>query len=132
MSDAESGTVSETIDLQGIMELIPHRYPMLLIDRVEKVKLDNSAVGIKNVTFNEHFFQGHFPAKPVMPGVLIIEAMAQTAAVLAARTMGDDARGSSSISCPSNRRSSASRSFRATCFIFMSPSCGAEIAASGS
>ncbi len=93
MSDAESGTVSETIDLQGIMELIPHRYPMLLIDRVEKVKLDDSAVGIKNVTFNEHFFQGHFPAKPVMPGVLIIEAMAQTAAVLAARTMGDDARG---------------------------------------
>ena len=93
MTDAETGTASEVIDVHGIMELIPHRYPMLLIDRVVDVKLDESAVGIKNVTINEHFFQGHFPAKAVMPGVLIIEAMAQTAAVLAAKTMGDDAKG---------------------------------------
>ena len=93
MTDAETGTASEVIDVHGIMELIPHRYPMLLIDRVVDLKLDESAVGIKNVTINEHFFQGHFPAKAVMPGVLIIEAMAQTAAVLAAKTMGDDAKG---------------------------------------
>jgi 3-hydroxyacyl-[acyl-carrier-protein] dehydratase len=89
----EIESAGTTIDLAGIMELIPHRYPMLLIDRVEEVKLDESAVGIKNVTINEHFFQGHFPARPVMPGVLIIEAMAQTAAVLAAKTIGEDAKG---------------------------------------
>jgi 3-hydroxyacyl-[acyl-carrier-protein] dehydratase len=83
----------ETIDLAGIMALIPHRYPMLLIDRVVELKLDESAIGIKNVTINEHFFQGHFPTRPVMPGVLIIEAMAQTAAVLASRTIGEEAKG---------------------------------------
>ena len=93
MTDAETGTASEVIDVHGIMELIPHRYPMLLIDRVVDVQLDESATGIKNVTINENFFQGHFPAKAVMPGVLIIEAMAQTSAVLAAKTMGDDAKG---------------------------------------
>jgi len=93
MTGAETETASEIIDVHGIMELIPHRYPMLLIDRVIDVKLDESATGIKNVTINEHFFQGHFPAKAVMPGVLIIESMAQTSAVLAAKTMGDDAKG---------------------------------------
>ena len=93
MTGAETETTSEIIDVHGIMELIPHRYPMLLIDRVIDVKLDESATGIKNVTINEHFFQGHFPAKAVMPGVLIVEAMAQTSAVLAAKTMGDDAKG---------------------------------------
>ena len=93
MTDAETGTASEVIDVHGIMELIPHRYPMLLIDRVVDVQLDESATGIKNVTINENFFQGHFPVKAVMPGVLIIEAMAQTSAVLAAKTMGDDAKG---------------------------------------
>ena len=93
MTDAETGTASEVIDVHGIMELIPHRYPMLLIDRVVDLKLDESAVGIKNVTINENFFQGHFPAKAVMPGVLIVEAMAQTSAVLAAKTLGDDAKG---------------------------------------
>jgi len=93
MTGAETETASEIIDVQGIMELIPHRYPMLLIDRVIDVKLDESATGIKNVTINEYFFQGHFPAKAVMPGVLIIESMAQTSAVLAAKTMGDDAKG---------------------------------------
>lgn len=78
----------QSIDIQEIMELIPHRFPMLLIDRVEKVKLDHSAVGIKNVSMNEWYFQGHFPSQPVLPGVLIIEAMAQAAGVLVVKTMG--------------------------------------------
>ncbi len=75
------------------MHAIPHRYPMLMIDRVVDVVLDQSAVGVKNVSVNEHFFQGHFPGHPVMPGVLIIESMAQTAAVLVVETLGGDAAG---------------------------------------
>jgi len=82
-----------TIDLKRILEMIPHRYPMLLIDRVDEVVKDVSAVGIKAVTMNEPFFQGHFPGHPVMPGVLIIEAMAQTAAVHAVHSMGGEAEG---------------------------------------
>lgn len=70
------------IDITRVMQMIPHRYPMLMIDRVVNVVRGESAIGIKNVTINEHFFQGHFPQRPVMPGVLIIESMAQTAAVL--------------------------------------------------
>jgi 3-hydroxyacyl-[acyl-carrier-protein] dehydratase len=70
------------IDIQRIMKMIPHRYPFLLVDRVEDVVRGESAVGVKNVSINEPFFQGHFPSRPVMPGVLIVEAMAQTAAVL--------------------------------------------------
>jgi len=77
-----------TIDLQRIMQMIPHRYPFLMIDKVENVISGESAVGIKNVTINEPFFQGHFPSEPVMPGVLIIEAMAQTSAVLVVHTLG--------------------------------------------
>ena len=77
-----------TINLQRVLQMIPHRYPFLMIDRVEDVITDKSAVGIKNVTINEPFFQGHFPSEPVMPGVLIIEAMAQTAAVLVVHTLG--------------------------------------------
>ena len=75
---------SETITLNyhEIIDLIPHRYPFLLIDRVEEIIVNESATGIKNVTINENFFTGHFPDFPVMPGVLIIEAMAQTAACL--------------------------------------------------
>lgn len=77
-----------TINLQRVLQMIPHRYPFLMIDRVEEVITGKSAVGIKNVTINEPFFQGHFPSEPVMPGVLIIEAMAQTAAVLVVHTLG--------------------------------------------
>lgn len=73
-----------TIDILKIMRMIPHRYPMLLVDRVVEVVPDESAVGIKNVTINEPHFMGHFPTRPIMPGVMIIESMAQTAAVLVA------------------------------------------------
>ena len=76
------------IDINRIMAMLPHRYPILLVDRVIDVVPDVSAVGIKNVTINEPFFEGHFPGHPVMPGVLIIEALAQTAAVMAMATMG--------------------------------------------
>ena len=82
-----------TIDIARIMHAIPHRYPMLLIDRVVELHRNRSAIGIKNITVNEHFFQGHFPGHPVMPAVLIIESMAQTAAVLVVETVGDDVAG---------------------------------------
>jgi 3-hydroxyacyl-[acyl-carrier-protein] dehydratase len=79
------------IEAKQIITMIPHRYPFLLIDRLVDVRHDHSAVGIKNVTVNEPFFPGHFPGHPVMPGVLIIEAMAQTAATLVISTLGQDA-----------------------------------------
>jgi 3-hydroxyacyl-[acyl-carrier-protein] dehydratase len=84
---------SSTIDLLRIMEMIPHRYPFLMIDRVVDVVRDASAVGIKNVTVNEPHFQGHFPSRPIMPGVLIVEAMAQTAGVLVVHTLGPASEG---------------------------------------
>ena len=84
---------SVQIDVQRIMEMIPHRHPFLMIDRVVDVVANERATGIKNLSINEHFFQGHFPSRPVMPGVLIIEAMAQTAAVLVVHTLGPDAEG---------------------------------------
>ncbi len=83
----------KTYDISRIMEMIPHRYPFLLIDRVERVVASESAVGIKNVTVNEPHFPGHFPGHPVMPGVLIIEAMAQTAAIVVVDAMGEDVEG---------------------------------------
>src|SRR5271168_370092 len=81
------------IDIGRVMEMIPHRYPMLMIDKVVDVVANASATGVKNVSINEPYFQGHFPARPVMPGVLIIEAMAQTAAVLVVHTLGPAAEG---------------------------------------
>ena len=77
----------EKIDINEIMSIIPHRYPFLLIDRVVEIELKKSIIGIKNVTANEPQFTGHFPTRPVMPGVLIIEAMAQLSAVLVAKSM---------------------------------------------
>lgn len=79
--------VSDIINLEEIQQLIPHRYPFLLVDKVINYKKMESCTGIKNVTINENFFQGHFPNNPVMPGVLIIEAMAQTSAVLVAKSL---------------------------------------------
>jgi 3-hydroxyacyl-[acyl-carrier-protein] dehydratase len=81
------------VTIERIMEMIPHRYPFLMIDKVIEMDLGESAVAVKNVTINEPFFVGHFPGKPVMPGVLIIEAMAQTCAVLVVQTMGAEAEG---------------------------------------
>jgi 3-hydroxyacyl-[acyl-carrier-protein] dehydratase len=77
----------EMVDIREIMQMIPHRYPFLLVDRVTSFVQAESIVGIKNVTFNEPHFTGHFPDNPVMPGVLMIEAMAQISAVLVAKTL---------------------------------------------
>ena len=77
----EIGNIS-AMDIGKLLKNVPHRYPFLLIDRVEEIKGLESGIGIKNVTFNEPHFQGHFPAAPIMPGVLIIEAMAQTVAAI--------------------------------------------------
>ena len=71
------------IDIKGIMEILPHRYPFLLVDRIVAIEKGKTITGIKNVTVNEPFFQGHFPGEPVMPGVLILEAMAQVGGILA-------------------------------------------------
>ncbi|HQT86063.1 MULTISPECIES: 3-hydroxyacyl-ACP dehydratase FabZ [Acidiphilium] len=87
-SSAPATPAGRTIDIAGILHAIPHRYPFLLIDRVVELVENVSAVGVKNVSVNENFFQGHFPGHPVMPGVLIIESMAQTAAVLVVETLG--------------------------------------------
>jgi 3-hydroxyacyl-[acyl-carrier-protein] dehydratase len=76
------------IDAVELMTLLPHRHPFLLIDRLTDVVLGESATGIKGVTMNEHFFVGHFPDRPIMPGVLIVEAMAQTAGALVVKSMG--------------------------------------------
>ena len=81
------------LDVQAIEAIIPHRYPFLLVDRIEEIEPGKSATGIKNVTANEWFFEGHFPGRKVMPGVLIIESMAQTAAVLVVATLGPEAEG---------------------------------------
>ena len=84
MSDAEDRGELGTLDIRRLLELLPHRYPFLLVDRIVDIDADRSARGIKNVTFNEPHFTGHFPDQPVMPGVLIIEGMAQTAGAICA------------------------------------------------
>ena len=88
-----STDVKTTMDINRIMEMIPHRYPILLIDRILEIDPGNSAIALKNVTMNEPHFQGYFPETPVMPGVLIVEAMAQTAAVVVIEAMGSSAEG---------------------------------------
>ena len=88
-----TGDTSGTIDMQEILRRIPHRYPFLLIDRAEAYVANTSIVGIKNVTANEPFFPGHFPGNPVMPGVLIVEAIGQTGAVLMSKTLDADVSG---------------------------------------
>ena len=81
MNDAV-GTDLDVLDIQQLLEYLPHRYPFLLVDRIVRMKSDESCVGIKNVTFNEPQFQGHFPGRPIMPGILLVEGMAQTAGAL--------------------------------------------------
>jgi 3-hydroxyacyl-[acyl-carrier-protein] dehydratase len=92
-SRQDAGTAIPSIDIVQLMKMLPHRYPMLMIDRLEEIVTGHSAVGVKNVTVNEPFFQGHFPNKPIMPGVLIIESMAQTAAALVVHSMGGSSAG---------------------------------------
>ena len=82
-----------SIVVEGVMKMIPHRYPFLMIDRVVDLMPGRGAIGIKNVTINEPFFQGHFPGRPVFPGVLLIEAMAQTAAVVVVHALGAQSEG---------------------------------------
>jgi 3-hydroxyacyl-[acyl-carrier-protein] dehydratase len=81
------------VDILRIMQMIPHRYPLLLVDKVVDIVPGESAIGVKNVTYNEPQFQGHFPRRPVMPGVMIIESMAQTAGVLVVHSLGKEAEG---------------------------------------
>jgi len=89
MSEQTEGREVERFEIEDILEAIPHRYPFLMVDRVIDVIPDVGAIGIKNVSINEAHFQGHFPRQPVMPGVLIVESMAQTAAILVASTLGE-------------------------------------------
>ncbi len=86
-------STSAEVDIERVMAMIPHRYPFLMIDRVTEIIPWKSAIGIKSVSVNEPHFQGHFPRRKIMPGVLIIEAMAQTAAVLVVETLGAEAEG---------------------------------------
>ena len=93
MADFENEEVVNTVDTKRIMEMLPHRYPFLMIDRVTNIVPNEGATGIKNVTANEAQFQGHFPNHPIMPGVLIVEAIAQTSAIVVVSTLGKKAEG---------------------------------------
>lgn len=88
MSEGETAANIGPLDIKRVLAALPHRYPMLLVDRVEELIPDRSIAAVKAVSFNESFFQGHFPGRPIMPGVLIIEALAQAAGVLAVETLG--------------------------------------------
>jgi 3-hydroxyacyl-[acyl-carrier-protein] dehydratase len=90
MDDATKKPALGTADIMRVLRLLPHRYPFLLVDRMYDIDGDNSCVGIKNVTINEPYFQGHFPQYPVMPGVLIIEGLAQTAGALCVSSLSED------------------------------------------
>ena len=87
-SAASPASSGGPLDIKRVMAALPHRYPMLLVDRVESLDPDKGIVAVKAVTINEPFFQGHFPARPIMPGVLIVEALAQAAGVLAVEALG--------------------------------------------
>ena len=88
MNDRPASAAIGPLDIKRVMAALPHRYPMLLVDRVESLDPDKGIVAIKAVTINEPFFQGHFPGRPIMPGVLIVEALAQAAGVLAVEALG--------------------------------------------
>ncbi|MGB1077740.1 MAG: 3-hydroxyacyl-ACP dehydratase FabZ [Bdellovibrionales bacterium] len=93
MTEENNTEEFENIDVVRIMEMIPHRYPLLLVDRIIQFEKGKSATGLKNVTMNEPHFMGHFPGAPIMPGVLIVEAMAQTSAIMVVKTLGEEAEG---------------------------------------
>ncbi|MEO0392551.1 MAG: 3-hydroxyacyl-ACP dehydratase FabZ [Pseudomonadota bacterium] len=86
-------TLEPPFDVNQVMQMIPHRFPLLMLDRIVELKDSEYAVGLKNFTINEHFFVGHFPQRPVVPGVLLIEAMAQTAAVFVVRSLSNESAG---------------------------------------
>jgi 3-hydroxyacyl-[acyl-carrier-protein] dehydratase len=88
VSEVATNAAQGPLDIQRVMAALPHRYPMLLVDRVENLDPEVGIVAIKAVTINEGFFQGHFPGRPIMPGVLIVEALAQAAGVLAVESLG--------------------------------------------
>jgi len=88
VTEAATGAAVGPLDIRRVMAALPHRYPMLLVDRVETIVPDQSITAIKAVSMNEGFFQGHFPGRPIMPGVLIVEALAQAAGVLAVESLG--------------------------------------------